>query len=219
MANKLLSRLSSFLILVGIIAFLFIKGSAYIGIGLAITLLVALFEWYKINQSRSSMIYILGNVYIAFPIVCWLFDLFKVNGPLHEDMAFEFLIILGIASCSDTFAYIGGSTLGGPKIFPKISPSKTWSGTICGIVVPVILSYVIFDHHIARTAITGILAMFGVLGDLVESKAKRVLGVKDTGTIIPGHGGILDRLDSFIMVSYVYFFLRLCFSFYYTVDL
>jgi CDP-diglyceride synthetase len=220
MANKLLGRrIASFLILAGIVAFLCAKGTLYVGAGLAVALLMMLYEWYKLNSSKLSMMYILGNIYILIPTTCWLVCLFDINNFINKYMGFECMVILGIVSCSDTFAYIGGSILGGPKMAPKISPAKTWSGTLSGIVGPMIVAYALFGRHLDRTIITGLFAVCGVFGDLIESKAKRMLGVKDSGGFIPGHGGILDRLDSFLFASYAYFIFRFFFDFYYTADL
>ncbi|MDR0553044.1 MAG: phosphatidate cytidylyltransferase [Holosporales bacterium] len=212
-----MKRGASFSVLVGTVALLYLKGGVYISIGLAAALFIMLFEWRKMNPLKSSALYILGNIYIAIPIICWIADL--TISTLHKYIPFEFIVILGIVSCSDTFAFIGGSLIGGAKMAPKISPSKTWSGAACGIIVPSILAYVLFNHGLPRAIITGIIALSGVFGDLIESKAKRILNVKDSGTAIPGHGGVLDRLDSFLFASYIYFLLRALFNFYYTADL
>jgi phosphatidate cytidylyltransferase len=104
---------------------------------------------------------------------------------------------------TDIFAYFAGRSIGGPKLWPRVSPKKTWSGAIGGLVGGVILGAAILAvlgvslkwQHLALSV------MFSVLtqgGDLYESSIKRRFGVKDSGSIIPGHGGFMDRLDGFI---------------------
>ena len=107
---------------------------------------------------------------------------------------------------TDTGAYIFGKLMGKHKLWPVISPNKTIEGfiggIICSILVPLIMQFFV-DFHMniwILLLVTIILSMFGQLGDLVESGFKRHFGVKDSGRILPGHGGILDRFDSFMFV-------------------
>ncbi|MBL7565403.1 phosphatidate cytidylyltransferase [Staphylococcus saccharolyticus] len=107
---------------------------------------------------------------------------------------------------TDTGAYILGKLMGKHKLWPVISPNKTIEGfiggIICSILVPLIMQFFVDFHMNIWTLllVTIILSMFGQLGDLVESGFKRHFGVKDSGRILPGHGGILDRFDSFMFV-------------------
>ena len=116
---------------------------------------------------------------------------------------------------SDTFAYFTGKFFGKHKMAPKISPKKTWEGFAGGVILTIILGFFIEKFHPdlrGNWIIVGFLvSVFAPLGDLVESQLKRTFAVKDSGNIIPGHGGILDRLDSFIIcvpVVYLYFILE-----------
>lgn len=119
------------------------------------------------------------------------------------------IFIVAVVIASDSFAYITGKTFGGPKLIPSVSPGKTWSGAIggligagcvggaivwflCGGVITAFIGGALFSM------VTGIVAQ---IGDLLESKLKRELGVKDSGKIIPGHGGVLDRFDALLLVS------------------
>ncbi len=104
---------------------------------------------------------------------------------------------------TDILAYFTGRALGGPKLWPRVSPKKTWSGAIGGLAGGVLLGSVLLViagvslrwQHVALAAMFSVLTQ---LGDLYESSLKRRFGVKDSGTLIPGHGGFMDRLDGFI---------------------
>jgi phosphatidate cytidylyltransferase len=114
--------------------------------------------------------------------------------------------ILILIWTNDTFAYVVGKSLGKNKLFPKVSPKKTIEGFIGGMFFAVISSYLLANFFLEAKIIyiwliiAIIVSVFSTLGDLIESKFKRVAGIKDSGSIMPGHGGILDRLDSIIYV-------------------
>jgi phosphatidate cytidylyltransferase len=109
---------------------------------------------------------------------------------------------------TDTFAYLGGRLIGGPKVWPAISPSKTWSGTLTGLAFgSAIGTFSAVRDLPAPTAVAPIFvvtlfaAIFSQLGDALESAIKRRFGVKDSSQLIPGHGGFMDRLDGFIAAA------------------
>ena len=129
---------------------------------------------------------------------------------------FSFQIIIGffiLLWSSDTGAYLAGRFFGKHKLFERISPKKTWEGSIGGGVLSLIAAYVIslFFHNIELKdwmILAIITVVGGGLGDLVESMHKRNLNVKDSGNLLPGHGGILDRFDGlFIAVPFIYAYL------------
>ncbi|MCF8236102.1 MAG: phosphatidate cytidylyltransferase, partial [Bacteroidales bacterium] len=100
----------------------------------------------------------------------------------------------------DVFAYVVGSLIGRRKLFRQISPGKTWEGTLGGALITFGLAWLIagfFQVFLFEqwAVITAIIIIFGTLGDLTESMIKRSVNIKDSGTIIPGHGGVLDRFD------------------------
>ncbi|MBT8289105.1 MAG: phosphatidate cytidylyltransferase [Flavobacteriaceae bacterium] len=131
---------------------------------------------------------------------------------------FKPVIILGsfiLMWVNDSFAYLVGKNFGRQKLFPKISPKKTVEGFLGGLFFACVSSYFIAKYSDNLTfnnwlILAIIISVFGTLGDLIESKFKRQAGVKDSGIIMPGHGGILDRLDSIIFAApFIYLFLRL----------
>ena len=125
------------------------------------------------------------------------------------------LLIFALLWANDTFAYLTGRLLGKHKLFPRISPGKTIEGSIGGLVFT-LAGIVVFSHYVDWLSLgsavgLGLIAVvFGTLGDLCESMLKRQAGVKDSGKLIPGHGGILDRFDSVLFaVPFVFVFLLL----------
>lgn len=134
------------------------------------------------------------------------------------DNQFSPWVILGafvLVWTNDSFAYIVGKNFGRQKLFPRISPKKTVEGFLGGLFFSCIASLVIaeftktlpFNHWLFLGIIVSV---FGTLGDLIESKFKRQANVKDSGVIMPGHGGLLDRLDSIIFASpFIYLFLKI----------
>lgn len=137
----------------------------------------------------------------------------RVIAPV-EDGAWRVLLLLAIVMSSDTFAYFAGSAFGRHKLAPRVSPGKTVEGLAGGIVGGIVGALVVRQLGlpavpIAAAVVLGIVvSAFGVTGDLVESLMKRWSGVKDSGRLFPGHGGMLDRLDSLLFgapVLYYYF--------------
>ena len=125
------------------------------------------------------------------------------------------VFVLALGPITDTAAYFGGRLLGGPKLCPAISPSKTWAGFLSAIIgVPMLAFlyqyYYTFPLHdiILYTLIVGLLCLAAQAGDLLESWAKRQFGVKDSGSWLPGHGGLLDRLDSILTIAIAVFLLE-----------
>lgn len=116
---------------------------------------------------------------------------------------------------NDSFAYLVGKNFGKQKLFPRISPKKTVEGFLGGLFFACVASYFIarYSYTLGFTywlILAIIISVFGTLGDLIESKFKRQANVKDSGVIMPGHGGLLDRLDSIIFAApFIYLFLRI----------
>ncbi|MBO7052060.1 MAG: phosphatidate cytidylyltransferase [Prevotella sp.] len=168
----------------------------------------------------------LSQMYIALPLSCLSVLAFRYT---IDGVQYNLLLPLSIFVflwMNDTGAYCTGSLLGRHKLFPRVSPGKSWEGSIGGalivVLVSLLMSWVDTSHLLAPFGATEtglsllewvglglVVVIFGTLGDLVESLFKRTLGIKDSGNILPGHGGILDRFDSSLMaipasVVYIY---------------
>ena len=119
---------------------------------------------------------------------------------------------------NDSFAYMGGSLIGKHKLWPKHSPGKTWEGTIIGVVACVAVGVIcgpLFNSDYSRLewlVLALVCSIIGTLGDLVESMLKRSVGLKDSGNIMPGHGGFLDRFDSLMMIIPIAFLITIIIS-------
>jgi phosphatidate cytidylyltransferase len=157
----------------------------------------------RANPVQNWMVAFASHLYIALPfslLSCLVFNVDPADGSTVYVPVFA-LSIFVFLWCNDTGAYCVGSLMGKHKMFPRISPAKSWEGTVGGAVVAVAYSYLIYRYtQVSSPLVWGGLALvvvvFGTLGDLVESQLKRTIGIKDSGNILPGHGGILDRFDS-----------------------
>lgn len=148
----------------------------------------------------TNYIYLLG--YIILPFVLITKIPIGINGYNPKIIISIFILIW----TNDTFAYIVGKSIGKNKLMERVSPKKTIEGFAGGIVFAIITSLIISKYYIEGATIIWVIiaiivGVFGTIGDLIQSKFKRIAGVKDSGTIMPGHGGVLDRLDSIIFVA------------------
>ena len=153
----------------------------------------------------------LGQMYVALPLSMINILAFEVDGQWGVN--FDSLLPLSIFIflwTNDSGAYCCGSLLGRHKLFPRVSPGKSWEGSIGGCVLVLAVAALIgwwanngdMKHQLGMAAWMGlglVVVVFGTLGDLVESRFKRSLGIKDSGNLLPGHGGMLDRFDSALM--------------------
>lgn len=153
------------------------------------------------RSDRSFLWLFLGTFYISLPSI--------VLVGIREDGRLVLFWMLLLVWATDVGAYVAGRTIGGPKLAPKISPNKTWAGLIGGVVSAALVGAVMAPG--GDTALTPIfvallsagLAVVAQVGDFGESWVKRRFGVKDSSNIIPGHGGVLDRVDGLLAVSLV----------------
>ena len=201
MKREFQKRLFSSIILVPIVLFFIIKGSIYFNFFISLILLISLFEWHYL--SLKKIYYLPGIIFIFFSFYTFYF-------LRHEGDYRIFLLILLICIATDIGGYVFGKVLKGPKL-TKLSPNKTYAGMFGGFLLSIVLAIIYLNNlsnllfPVSKEEI-GIQIIIMVLsisfisqfGDLVISFFKRKSKIKDTGNIIPGHGGLLDRIDGMI---------------------
>lgn len=178
---------------------------------ISVKCIVFLFNDTQTIGKLSKYIYLLGYIMLPFIFIT------KISFGIKD---YNPKIIIGLFILiwtNDTFAYLVGKSIGKHKLFERVSPKKTIEGFFGGVVFAAFAGFLISKFYIKPnpdfsqksiliwTIIALIVSIFGTIGDLIESKFKRIAGVKDSGTIMPGHGGVLDRLDSVIFVAPVIF--------------
>lgn|SRR5690554_1171184 len=165
-----------------------------------------IFNLFNFNEEKDKSIllkltHLAGYVCLPFIIITQL----PYFNHIYEPYLLLYLFIM--IWCNDTFAYICGRLLGKHKLYEKISPKKTIEGFIGGLVFTQIAAFIIFKVSSIQTSIVAwqfvalATSILGTIGDLIESKYKRQAAVKDSGNIMPGHGGVLDRFDSILFAA------------------
>ena len=171
-------------------------------------MLVIIDETEDISRSMSVlptqlMLTVFGVSHLAFLVSLPDIDGFDAGGRAL------LLFIVFITEMNDIFQFTWGKLLGRYNILPKVSPNKTWEGLIGGVITTVIVGYFLRFltpfSEMEVLIICGVIAITGFIGDVVVSAIKRDIGLKDTGSTIPGHGGILDRIDSLALTGPVFF--------------
>ncbi len=186
--------------------------SEILALSLIVIAVITLFKFTKeLYFDNGKLIFTIIYTALPFGFALGLPKFSMVDQTFSLEVFFLFILIWS----SDTFAYFTGKFFGKHKMAPKISPKKTWEGFGGGVILTLVAGFFVEQYYPelrGNWIIVGFLvSVFAPLGDLVESQLKRTFGVKDSGNIIPGHGGILDRLDSFIIcvpVVYLYFILE-----------
>ena len=210
MNKELFIRILSSIILLPLVFFFIIKGSIFFNFFTIIMMLIAAYEWHFLSLRKSY--YIPGFIFIIFSFYTFYF--FR-----NESNYLLFLIILTTCIATDVGGYVFGKILKGPKL-TKISPNKTYAGMLGGFVFSFITVYIFFNNlsffRLAKNQqelefniifIVLITSLISQIGDLIISNFKRKSNVKNTGKIIPGHGGLLDRIDGMIFAFPFMFFL------------
>jgi phosphatidate cytidylyltransferase len=139
-----------------------------------------------------------GVVYVGLPVLALVYLRAQPNGILLT------LWAMALVWACDSGAYFAGRAIGGPKLAPSISPNKTWAGFLGGVLTAALFGWILheyFDLHLGLAIATPFLAALAQGGDLYESHLKRRAGVKDSGNLLPGHGGLMDRLDGLVAVA------------------
>jgi phosphatidate cytidylyltransferase len=176
-------------------------GTIFIGAAVAAGIMAA---WPRRFPARNPLVW--GSCGIVYAGIAYL-------GPalLRRDAAWGFVAVLFVAAtvwATDIFAYAVGRIVGGPLLWPRVSPNKTWAGAVGGVIGGVAAgTSVAYASGVDKLVAVGIVALLlSVLtqaGDLFESAVKRRFGAKDAGSLIPGHGGLMDRLDGFLVAAVV----------------
>jgi len=204
--NELLKRILTSLVLLPILVFSILYGKFYFGCILFIVFFIASYEWYFINKKSYAVLF--SGFFI---ILASIFSAYFLNGDSFESKML-FLWILSISFFSDIGGYTFGKMLGGKKL-TKISPNKTISGMYGSFIFsifPIIGIYILEQSGLTdfeklifsiKTIILSLVfSLICQLGDIIVSYFKRKNNIKDTGNILPGHGGLLDRIDGLIFL-------------------
>lgn len=177
-------------------------GLMTVALGLLVCLLFCLELWLAATRPFAQIgHYLVGVFYVVLPFIL-LVSMSCIGNTYHPNRVFG---LLWLVWTNDTLAYLVGSRMGKTKLFERISPKKTWEGTLGGIAGTILMAWGIgqFLPDFQPTqwlALGVVVSIFGTIGDLVESMLKRSAGVKDSGRLFPGHGGFLDRFDAFLFM-------------------
>ena len=196
MSNELIKRILSSIILIPVALFFILKGSFLFIFFIIICFFIIAYEWYIMSKNRSYNIF--GFIFLFFSF----YAIYKLRINEIDDY-WLLLLITSICVTTDLGGYIFGKIFNGPKL-TKFSPNKTYAGMIGGYLLSIISS-VIFVNYILSEELPFNWLIFAILvssisqlGDIIVSYFKRLSNIKDTGKIIPGHGGLLDRVDGMI---------------------
>ena len=207
--NELTKRVVSSIVLIPIVLFAIIEGSILFNSFIFICLIITAYEWLQMAKLNIQKIFGLSFIIISF------YTIYKIRNDFNQDY-FHILLIAIICVSTDTGGYIFGKLLRGPKL-TKLSPNKTYAGVIGSFLLSIIITILFFEltlkiHNFSFKDETFVfvlaVSLVSQIGDIIISYFKRLFKIKDTGNIIPGHGGILDRIDGMIFAypfSYIVF--------------
>ena len=213
MKNELIKRILSSVILIPIVLFFIIKGSFLFNFFITICFLITVYEWH--NMSKNKPYNIFGHIFLLFSF----YSVYFVRNNFEEKSLFLFLLILLICISTDIGGYVFGKIFKGPKL-TKISPKKTYAGVFGGYFLSIIFTHLLInyselfkDQNFGKDEFVFVLIISTVsqVGDIIVSYFKRLSKIKDTGKLIPGHGGILDRIDGMLFAFPFYFIFYLFF--------
>jgi phosphatidate cytidylyltransferase len=183
-------------------------------------LILCITEIYRPNNDAESITAyhritpaLFGIAYICLPFALFMTIPYMTNNEVYQpELVFFPLLMIWV---NDSFAYLCGVSFGKHKLFPRVSPKKTWEGLIGGGVLTISAAAAIAPLFpnltiVYAIVVATIVTVFGTFGDLFESMLKRSMKIKDTGAILPGHGGLLDRFDSLLFVAPVLFIYLKC---------
>ena len=210
MIKEFEKRLISSIILIPISIFFIVKGSVFFIFFLSVLFLATSYEWIKMSK-ENDLLKLLGIIF--------LFISFYTTHEIRENYNLnDFLLIITICIFTDIGGYLFGNIFKGPKL-TRISPKKTYSGVFGGFLLSLIAGLIftnyffiekkIFNEDLFLLIIILFISMISQIGDLIISFFKRKAKLKDTGKIIPGHGGLLDRIDGMIFVFPIFYLISI----------
>ena len=200
MKKEFIKRLLSTIILLPLVVFFIIKGSYFFTFFLLVCFLISTYEWYKLVKNNN--LFIPGLIFLLFSFTST--NILRVSN--NEDYYTIFLVVIIVCIFTDIGGYVFGNLFRGPKL-TKISPNKTYSGVIGSYFLSIISFNIFFSfgylHNISKITVEIfifiiLISTVSQLGDLLISYFKRKSKIKNTGIIIPGHGGLLDRIDGML---------------------
>ena len=200
MKKEFIKRLISSIILIPIVLFFIIRGSYLFNSFISLCFFIIAYEWHMMTKKKYYSVF--GFVFLIFSF----YSIYKLRNDFSGDY-YYILLIISICVFTDIGGYVFGKFFRGPKL-TKLSPNKTYAGMIGGYMLSLILILIIFNNSIAYDThfksnlnlilFTLIISTISQIGDILISYFKRLSKIKDTGKIIPGHGGLLDRTDGMI---------------------
>ena len=213
MKDELLKRILSSIILIPLAFFFIMKGSFFFNFFILICFLITSYEWHILSKKKNY--YLIGYIFLIISF----YSVYALRNYFGDE-SFAFLFVMLICIGTDMGGYIFGKIFKGPKLLKKISPNKTFSGMIGGYILAIVIisiyfnyNYILYPKYVEPNFNYQIfieillLSTVSQIGDIIISYFKRLSKVKDTGKIIPGHGGMLDRIDGMIFAFPVAYFI------------
>ncbi len=203
MKKEFEKRLLSSVVLLPLTFFFIIKGSILFNIFLITCFFVSSYEWFMMSKRKNY--FLLGHIFLFFSF----YSAYSLRNNFSQDSLFFFLLVITICISTDIGGYIFGKIFKGPKL-TNISPKKTYSGVIGGYFLSILLINIFLDYKeifeinmpynfdLNILILVLLISTISQIGDIIVSYFKRLSKIKNTGKIIPGHGGILDRVDGMI---------------------
>ena len=218
MNRELFKRILSSIVLIPVVIFFIIKGSLLFLLLITICFFIVIYEWH--NLSKKKIYNIFGIIFILLSF----YSIYRLRSDFNDDY-FYFLFVITICVATDIGGYVIGKIFKGPKL-TKISPNKTYAGVIGGYLCSIIFMSIFFNNLDFISQITNIssgkelslvnfiivivISTVSQMGDITVSYFKRLSKIKNTGKILPGHGGLLDRIDGMIFVFPTLFIIFIC---------
>ena len=214
MKNQLKKRLLSSAFLLPLSIYLIYEGNLLFNFFIFICFIISIYEWHR--MIKNKIIEIMGYIFLFFSFYCF----YSIRNNFAGDYTYIYFILL-VCISSDLGGYVFGNIFKGPKL-TKISPKKTFSGSIGAFLLSLISSFVFtkylgiiynLDYTLEIIFFVILISLISQIGDIVISYFKRIYKIKDTGKIIPGHGGILDRIDG-MLFAFPFCYILLLFNFF-----